>query len=341
MCGAAAWTSDIANHWLAFSYPNASHRAKEVLMIDTEQFETLRPLLFSIAYRMLGSASEAEDVLQDAYLRWAGASTEYIQSPKAYLSTVVTRLCLDRLKSARAKREQYLGSWLPEPVLTIDDTDVTRNAERHESITLAFLVLLEALTPQERAVFLLREVFEYEYAEIAGMLGLSAANCRQLFHRAKVHVADQRPRFQPAPEHQRALVERFMAATQHGDVHALTSMLAHDVTFTADGGGKVPSVRQPLHGRDKVVKLLLGLTNKAWLSLHLPHDQLSLSVAEVNGEPAVVFWAGERIDTVFVCAIADAEIIGIRAIRNPEKLGYLQRQLSARGGDIPFRVSSA
>jgi RNA polymerase sigma-70 factor (ECF subfamily) len=299
-------------------------------MANAELFQSYRPLLFSIAYRMLGSASEAEDVLQDAYLRWAGVK-EPIQSLKAYLSTIVTRLCLDRLKAARTTREQYLGPWLPEPVLTVDDGEITRNAERHESITLAFLVLLETLTPQERAVFLLREVFEYEYGEIATMLGLSAANCRQLFHRAKAHVAEHRRRFQPAPEQQRALVDRFIAATQRGDVQALTSMLAHDVTFTPDGGGKVPSARRPVHGREQVAKLLIGLTSKASVALHMASEQLYTSIAEVNGEPAILFWAGERLDTVFVYAIAGAEISDIRAIRNPDKLRYLLRQLNGSG----------
>src|SRR5262249_18443918 len=153
------------------------------LVTDAETFQSYRPLLFSIAYRMLSSASEADDVLQDAYLRFAATPREPIRSVKAYLSTIVTRLCLDRLKAARSVREQYLGPWLPEPILTVEGgLDMQRAAERHESITLAFLVLLEALTPQERAVFLLREVFEYEYSEIAEMLGLSAGNCRQLFH---------------------------------------------------------------------------------------------------------------------------------------------------------------
>ena len=165
-------------------------------MTNTDLFQSYRPALFGIAYRMLGSASEAEDVLQDAYLRYSAADTrDAIRSPKAYASAIVTRLCLDRLKSARAAREQYFGVWLPEPVLTPDDdADLQRSAERHESISLAFLVLLEALTPQERAVFLLHEVFEYEYAEIAAILEISAANCRQLLHRAKQRVAEGRPR---------------------------------------------------------------------------------------------------------------------------------------------------
>jgi RNA polymerase sigma-70 factor (ECF subfamily) len=306
-------------------------------MTDTEAFQSYRPLLFSIAYRMLGSASEADDVLQDAYLRYAAAQSrgdappDQVRSLKAYLSTIVTRLCLDRLKAARTVREQYLGPWLPEPVLTQDD-DPQGDAERHESITLAFLVLLEALTPQERAVFLLREVFEYEYDEIAQMLGLSAANCRQLFHRAKQRVAEGRPRFRPAPERQHQLVERFLAATQRGDMQALTSMLAHDVTFTADGGGKVPSARKPVHGRDAVARLLVGFIRSAERALNITFADLRFDMTEVNGEPAVLLWLQDHLETVFVYSLVDDRVTAIRALRNPDKLAYIQRQLRARAG---------
>ena len=224
---------------------------------------------------------------------------------------------------------------------TVDDAEITRNADRHESITLAFLVLLEPLTPQERAVFLLREVFDYEYGEIATMLELSAANCRQLFHRAKAHVADQRQRFRPAPDQQHALVERFLAATQRGDVQALASMLAREVTFTADGGGKVRSARQPVYGRDRVARLLIGLASKASATLHMAPEQLRVSTAEVNGEPAVLFWAGEQLDSVFVYAIAGAEVVAIRVVRNPDKLAYLKRQLRAGGGGPLMPVVAA
>lgn len=300
-------------------------------MTEAEAFQSYRPLLFSIAYRMLGSASEADDVLQDAYLRYAGAQSrgetpKQIRSLKAYLSTIVTRLCLDRLKAARAVREQYLGPWLPEPVLTQHD-DLEGDVERHESITLAFLVLLEALTPQERAVFLLREVFEYEYTEIGDVLGLSAANCRQLFHRAKQHVAEGRPRFRPAPERQRQLVERFLAATQRGDLQALTSMLAQDATFTADGGGKVPSARRPVHGRDAVAKLLIGLVRAAERVLQSAFTDLRFDMTEVNGEPAVLLWLRDHLDTVFVYSLVDDQVAEIRALRNPDKLTYILRQL--------------
>lgn len=308
-------------------------------MTDIDMFQTYRPVLFGIAYRMLGSASEAEDVLQDTYLRYNAAETrvsagprDEIRSPKAYFSTIVTRLCLDRLKSARAEREQYLGIWLPEPVLTSDDdADLQRNVERHESISLAFLVLLEALTPQERAVFLLREVFEYEYAEIAMILETSVANCRQLSHRAKQRVEEDRPRFPPSPERQQQLVAGFLAATQHGDLQSLTQMLAQDVSFWADSGGKGPAPRQPVHGRETVARLMISINARAPELAGLTAAELRISIAIVNGEPALLLWVRDQLDTVLVLSATDRQIDGIRLIRNPAKLEYLRRQL-ARGG---------
>jgi RNA polymerase sigma-70 factor, ECF subfamily len=311
-------------------------------MANPDNFQSYRPLLFAIAYRMLGSASEADDVLQDAYLRYATAQAQEggrpaeIRSLKAYLSTIVTRLCLDRLKAARSTREQYLGPWLPEPVLLQEDTsDPQDDAERHESITIAFLLLLEALAPQERAVFLLREVFEYEYAEIGQMLGLSAANGRQIFHRAKEHIAERRPRFRPTPERQRELVSRFLAATQRGDVQELANVLAQDVKFIADGGGKVAAARRPVHGRELVTKIVVKLAENAHRAVHAAEHELRLAVADVNGEPAVLFWVRDRLDTVFIFALDDERITTIHAIRNPDKLVYIQRQLWAWGAGGP------
>jgi len=308
-------------------------------MTDTDIFQTYRPVLFGIAYRMLGSASEAEDVLQDAYLRYSTAENrarvgqhDEIRSPKAYFSTIVTRLCLDRLKSARAEREQYLGVWLPEPVLTSDDdADPQRNVERHESISLAFLVLLEALTPQERAVFLLRQVFEYEYAEIATILQISEANCRQLAHRAKQRVAEDRPRFPPSPERQQQLVAGFLAATQHGDLKSLTQMLAQDVTFWADSGGKGPAPRQPVYGRETVARLTISINARAPEVAGVTPAELRIRIATVNGEPALLLWVRDQLDTVLVLSATNDLIDGIRLIRNPAKLDYLRRQYA--GGD--------
>ncbi len=308
-------------------------------MTDTDIFQTYRPVLFGIAYRMLGSASDAEDVLQDAYLRYtvaehrarAGLHDE-IRSPKAYFSTIVTRLCLDRLKSARAEREHYLGIWLPEPMLMPDeDADLQYNVERYESISLAFLVLLEALTPQERAVFLLREVFEYEYVEIATILEIGEANCRQLLHRAKQRVAQDRPRFSPAPAHQQQLVAGFLAATQHGDLQSLTQLLAQEVTFWADSGGKGPAPRQPVHGREKVARLMIAINARAPEVADVTAAELRVSIAPVNGEPALLLWARDELDTVLVFSIIDYQIDGLRLIRNSAKLEYLRRQYAAGG----------
>src|SRR5689334_21133164 len=242
----------------------------------SEDFYSYRPLLFSIAYRMTGSASEAEDIVQESYLRYHTAAPVEIRSLKSYLSTIVTRLALDHLKSARARREQYIGPWLPEPILTGDGALAAfQRVEQRESITTAFLVLLETLTPQERAVFLLREVFEYEHAEIAQMLGLSAANSRQLFHRAQARLAERRQRFTPTREAQQRLLERFLLACRQGDVAALAETLAEDVVSWSDGGGKVSAARQPVIGSEKVVRFVAGLLRKAL-------DDIRMEIAEVN-----------------------------------------------------------
>jgi len=225
--------------------------------IDTDRFEEYRPLMFSIAYRMLGSITEAEDIVQDAYLRYQAASPERIVSHKAYLSTVVTRLCLNHLELAKIQREAYIGPWLPEPALTDLDERFTpaHQAEMHESVSMAFLVLLEQLTPAERAVFLLREVFDYDYAEVAAIVGKEEAACRQLLHRAKQHIADHRPRFKPTPEAHRQILTHFLQAVGSGELAGLLAMLADDVELWADGGGKARgAITRPLRGRDAVAR---------------------------------------------------------------------------------------
>lgn len=303
-------------------------------MSDAEAFQSYRPLLFSIAYRMLGSASEAEDVVQDAYLRYATAPSASIRSLKSYLSTIVSRLCLDRLKAARTAREQYIGPWLPEPVMTQEnDAEMMQGVERRESITLAFLVLLESLTPQERAVFLLREVFEYEYPEIAGMLDMSQANCRQLFRRAKEHIAEHRPRFTASPDRQRELVDSFMAAVQQGDVQALTGLLTQDVRVRTDGGGKTPAAQRPVAGRDPVVRMLAGLMRKVQILLKDQPElgELRFTSEQVNGGPAMLIWIGAMLDSVTTFAFEGERIVDIQTVRNPDKLAYIRRQLDAGG----------
>jgi RNA polymerase sigma-70 factor (ECF subfamily) len=302
-------------------------------MSEIELFQANRPLLFGVAYRMLGSASDAEDVVQDAWLRYAARRPSDLRSPKAYLTTIVTRLCLDRLKSARAAREEYVGPWLPEPVVTDDGRQPEQSVALAESVTLAFMVLLETLSPEERAVFLLREVFDHEYDEIAAMLDTTPANCRQLFHRAKERIADRRPRFRDTVEAKRPLVARFASALRDGDAEALTSVLSEDVGFWSDGGGKVPAARRPVFGRDNVVNVLIGIRRTA-PAAGVRLDAVSLDIVEVNGEPAMLLRVEGRLDSVYALTIADHMIGAIHIVRNPDKLRFLERQLDPAEGPL-------
>jgi RNA polymerase sigma-70 factor (ECF subfamily) len=296
-------------------------------MAEVDLFQAHRSRLFGVAYRMLGSASDAEDVVQDAWLRYSNARPADLRSPAAYLTTIVTRLCLDRLKSARTAREEYVGPWLPEPLVTDEAPGPERSVARAESVTLAFMVLLETLSPEERAVFLLREVFDHEYDEIAGMLDTTPANCRQLFHRAKTHIADRRPRFREAAGEKRSLASRFVAALRDGDADELTSVLAADVGFWSDGGGKVLAARRPVFGREQVALMLAGFkrtASAAGVDLH----SVTLDVADVNGEPAMIMRVAGRLDSVYAFTVKDDVIAAIRVVRNPDKLQFLERQLS-------------
>jgi len=296
--------------------------------VDINDFEQHRPDLFGLAYRMLGSAAEAEDVVQDAWLRSVGAETSDIRSPRAYLMTVVTRLALDRLKSARVTREQYVGPWLPEPVLTDGREQPETSVALAESLTLAFMVLLDTLSPEERAVFVLREVLDYSYAEIAAVLKSTETNCRQLFHRAKDHLHSARPRSTRTREQKRQLAERFVSAMRAGDGTELTRVLAEDVGFWGDGGGRVPAAKRPIMGRDAVVHLLLGIRRSAAAS-GIDATRVSTAIVEVNYEPAMLVRVDGRVDSVYVCSIVEETIVSIRVIRNPDKLAYLARQLNA------------
>ena len=312
-------------------------------MADFEAFRAQRPRLFSIAYRMLGSASDAEDVVQDAWVRFSSTDTADLRSPQAFAVTIVTRLCLDRLKSARARREEYVGPWLPEPMLTGQEGSPDVLAERSESVTLAFLVLLESLSAEERAVFLLKEVYDYEHAEIADMLGTTAANSRQLFHRAKAKVRPTPDRLRhdspparaarvsiegaQARDARRAVADRFVQAFRAGDASQLARLLAADVTFVADGGGKAAAARRPLMGRDDVLKLLVGINRSAQATGLAP--RVTHQVIDVNSEPALVLRLDGHLDGVFVLSIENDTIAGIRVVRNPDKLAYLNRQLMA------------
>lgn len=292
---------------------------------DAEQFEAYRPLMFSIAYRMLGSLTDAEDIVQEAYLRYQTTPPDQIMSHKAFLSTVVTRLCLNHLRSAQAQREAYIGPWLPEPVLSSADERFApmQRAELHESLALAFLLLLEQLTPVERAVFLLREVFDYEYAEIAAIVGKAEGACRQVFSRARRHIAAARPRFKPSPEAHRQIFEQFLRAAEQGELDGLMQLLADDVEMWVDGGGKAPgAVTRPLHGRAAVAKFVLASGRNAapgfWAEL-----------AEVNGEPAVILRNRDEVRLVLSISINQGRVQVIRAVRNPDKLQQLSRALRA------------
>jgi RNA polymerase sigma-70 factor (ECF subfamily) len=286
-----------------------------------ESFETYRPYLFAIAYRMLGSAMDAEDMVQETYLRYQRTQPDAIVALKPFLTTILTRLCVDQLQLARRKRDIYPGPWLPEPITTEGPSDALASAnpeervDMYESISLAFLVLLEQLQPIERAVFLLREVFEYDYAEIAGFLGKSEAACRQSFSRAKKHLADHRPRFPASPETHRQMLTGFLRAVQAGDMTALTSMLAEDVTLWADGGGNVPgAATRPVVGRVAVARFSVGATRR-----FLPEDY-RVELGVVNGEPALIVHGDDHVFVVLTIEVEARRIRTIRIIANPEKL---------------------
>jgi RNA polymerase sigma-70 factor (ECF subfamily) len=288
-------------------------------MSPAAQFENYRPLMFSIAYRMLGSAADAEDIVQDAYLRYQAVPPETIVSPKAFLGTIVTRLSLTRLQSAHAQRETYIGPWLPEPVLTERDSRLipTEQINLDDSLSMAFMVLLEELTPLERAVFLLREVFDYEYVEIAEMVGKEETACRQLLSRAKKHIAAHRPRFKPDREEHRRLLDRFMQVVQTGEMDGLMQLLADDVTLWADGGGKARGAAlHPLHGREVVARFVVAST-------HFIAGDYHVELADINGEPAVVLRVGDEARVVLFITVARGQLQEIRAIGNPDKLKHV------------------
>jgi RNA polymerase sigma-70 factor, ECF subfamily len=286
----------------------------------------LRPLLFSIAYRMLGSASDAEDIVQEAFLRFhreTGAGTQ-VESPKSYLSAVTTRLCIDHLLSARVRRESYVGTWLPEPLLTEETSDAERHAETADSLSMGFLVLLESLTPVERAVFLLREVFEYDYSEIASVVEKSEENCRQIAVRARRQVQAGKPRFEASKAEREELARRFFRAAGEGDVESLVGMLAADVVAYADGGGKATAFPRPVHGRDKVLRILRGPAARG--------ERLSVSgirLAEINGQPGAMFLDPDGVPVVAVSLdIVDGQVQTMHAVSNPEKLEHLRAMVT-------------
>jgi len=288
---------------------------------DEDEFLALRPLLFSIAYEMTGSVADAEDILSEAYLRLRRARENgtQINSLRNYLSTIVSRLALDQLRSARSRREVYVGPWLPEPLVEeTDSTDFDR-VERSDTVSIAFLVLLESLNPVERAVFVLREVFSFDYPQIAEIVGRSEANCRQLLRRARQRIEERRPRFDTDPAERDALAQRFFAALVRGDLDPLVDRLAEDVVAYGDGGGSWPSIPRPIRGRDNVVRMLTGMARGAF------GTGLRLDRATVNGQPgALVRTADGRLLNVLSLDIVDGRILAVRSVINPDKLGHLE-----------------
>jgi RNA polymerase sigma-70 factor (ECF subfamily) len=283
----------------------------------TEEFEELRPLLFSLSYRLLGSVAEAEDAVQEAWLRYEGTPTRP-RSPKAFLSAVVTRISIDVLRSARVRREEYVGEWLPEPLITDPYEDPARSAELADSVSMAALLLLERLSPLERAVFVLREVFAYDFADVAAAVGRSEAACRQLLVRARHHVESGRPRFEADRQARDALAARFFDAFRDGDVEGLRTVLAADVQLVGDAGGKAPALSRAVVGADKVARLL------AAIFADLARVGATLERCEVNGQPGAILRDRDgRVAFTFALDLLGGQIQTIRSIGNPDKLRHL------------------
>jgi RNA polymerase sigma-70 factor (TIGR02957 family) len=287
----------------------------------TEAFTAHRSLLFTVAYEMLGSAADAEDVLQETWLRWAGVDLAAVRDQRAYLVQIATRQALTRLRTLGRRRESYVGSWLPEPLLTAPD--VAEDVELADSVSMAMLLVLETLAPTERAVFVLRDVFALEYDEIAEAVGKSPAAVRQIAHRARAHVAARRPRGAVSPAAARGALEAFQRAVETGDLQGLLDLLAPDVVFLGDGGGVRQAVPRPVVGAGRVARLLA-------IGLGRIDPAASLRPAEVNGYPALILRLGGEIDTVVAVRIDDGLVTGLYAVRNPEKLSHLERETALR-----------
>jgi RNA polymerase sigma-70 factor, ECF subfamily len=288
-----------------------------------ERFTLLRPLLFTIAYEILGSATEADDVLQDSYLRWAAVDLAEVRDTKAYLAKLVTRQALNTLRAQARRREDYVGPWLPEPLL-LDDHDGAADVVLAESVSMAMLVVLETLTPDERAVFVLREVFGFSHDEIASAIGKSTASVRQMAHRAREHVHSRRRRFEPVDaEKSQQITTQFLTAAATGDLEGLMAMLAPDVVFTSDSDGKVRAARRPVFGPEKVARLLIGLMSRAGA-------EYRLEPATYNSAAAMIVYRHEQPDSVFTIEVIDGKITNFYAIRNPEKLASatVRREIS-------------
>lgn len=288
---------------------------------DAETFEAHRDLMFAVAYRMLGTVADAEDAVQDAWLRWSAAPRRDVVDPRAYLATVITNTSRNRLRSARARREEYVGPWLPEPLLTQVSPDSSERAELTESVSLAMLVVLESLSPEERAVFVLHEVFGFGFAEIGAALGRGDVSARQLAHRAREHVHARRPRFEVDRSQQREVTERFLEAATGGDIDRLMSVLAPDVTLTSDGGGQAPAARRVITGSGKVARLMASISRRRYQGFEI--SEMTFETAEVNGGPGVLILAGGRILAVLTWWVAGGRVAAIQLIANPDKLGAI------------------
>ena len=295
------------------------------VQIRLATFDQYRGFLFSVAYRMLGSVADAEDMLQETFIRWQQADTKEIRSPRAFLITIISRLSINHLQSARVQREEYFGEWLPEPVITGFGSDPLELVRVDESLSMAFLVMLERLTPLERAVFLLREIFEYEYSEIATVLGQSEVNCRQILRRARQHAAAMRPRFKTSQSKQREMLEGFLTATGTGDLEALVAMLSKDAVLHSDGGNKGLAVPNLIEGAGNVARGILGSLQK------LVPRNLVTRVEQINGEPGVISYRNGKPYSVLTFSIGADRIRAIYVLTNPGKLAHLP-DLSATAG---------
>jgi RNA polymerase sigma-70 factor (TIGR02957 family) len=298
--------------------PRPGRKPPGAAVTDEEVFEANRELLFAVAYRMLGTVADAEDTVQDAWLRWSAAPRSDVAEPRAYLARTVTNIALNRLRSARARREAYVGSWLPEPVLTTAGPGTADRVELAESVSLAMMVVLESLTPEERAVFVLHEVFGFSHGEIAAAIGRSDASVRQLMHRAREHVQARRPRFDVDAGQQREVTERFLAAAGGGDIDQLMLVLAPDVTLISDGGGKARAPLRPIMGAVKVARFLAAISAQSYMGIG--RSEMTAEVAEINGGPGILVTARGRPITAVTTVIAGGRISAIQLVANPDKL---------------------
>jgi RNA polymerase sigma-70 factor, ECF subfamily len=285
---------------------------------DEEIFKANRELLFAVAYRMLGTVADAEDAVQDAWLRWSAAPRSDLTQPRAYLVRIITHIALNRLRAARARREAYVGPWLPEPLLTTTGPDAAERAELAESVSLAMLVVLESLTPEERAVFVLHEVFGFALTEIAAAIGRTDTSARQLMHRAREHVQARRPRFDVDAGQQREVTRRFLAAAAGGDIDELMLVLAPDVTLITDGGGKAKAALRPITGAAKVARFLAAISARSYMGIDV--SDMTVDLAEINGSLGMLITVGGRPITAVTTVVAGGRITAIQLVANPDKL---------------------